>query len=231
MKRAACPQRMQEAEADAARNANLVHAITYQEAIAGIFKPPPSEHRADFMGLFLNCVVAGEALTLALACRLQGSCRASSGCIRHSLASSFRTHQAGICICTSGTEVSRFPPDIVIQSVGSAICDGCWDRTPVQDKPDVLHPVRARLVMHDRGCVAGLYMCQYMLIIPTLTDVLRRIGVSTGLVGAIAGASDFASMFMTPGACPLPNLPQPLFRSPLSLSSQHAQVMDEEGVM
>ncbi len=53
---------MQEAEADAARNANLVHAITYQEAIAGIFKPPPSEHRADFMGLFLNCVVAGEAL-------------------------------------------------------------------------------------------------------------------------------------------------------------------------
>ncbi|CAL5218517.1 g204 [Coccomyxa viridis] len=96
-------RRMQEAEADAARNANLVHAITYQEAIAGIFKPPPSEHRADFMGLFLNCVVA------------------------------------------------------------------------------------------------GLYMCQYMLIIPTLTDVLRRIGVSTGLVGAIAGASDFASMFMTPG--------------------------------
>ncbi len=56
-------------------------------------------------------------------------------------------------------------------------------------------------------------MCQYMLIIPTLTDVLRRIGVSTGLVGAIAGASDFASMFMTPGACPLPNLPLPLVRS------------------
>lgn len=44
---------------------------------------------------------------------------------------------------------------------------------------------------------------QYMLIIPTLTDVLRRIDVSTGLVGAIAGASDFASMFMTPGAAPL----------------------------
>ncbi len=46
-------------------------------------------------------------------------------------------------------------------------------------------------------------MCQYMLIIPTLTDVLRRIGVSTGLVGAIAGASDFASMFMTPGTLSL----------------------------
>ena len=57
---------------------------------------------------------------------------------------------------------------------------------------------------HVRG--AGLYMCQYMLIIPTLTDVLRRIGVSTGLVGAIAGASDFASMFMTPGAPLLPTL-------------------------
>ena len=52
---------MQEAEAEAARNARLVHAITYQEAIAGIFKPPPSEHRADFLGLFLNCVVAGKA--------------------------------------------------------------------------------------------------------------------------------------------------------------------------
>lgn len=52
-------------------------------------------------------------------------------------------------------------------------------------------------------------MCQYMLIIPTLTDVLRRIGVSTGLVGAIAGASDFASMFMTPGALLLPALPWP----------------------
>ncbi len=62
----ACVQRMQEAEADAARNANLVHAITYQEAIAGIFKPAPLEHRADFMGLFLNCVVAGEAAQCAL---------------------------------------------------------------------------------------------------------------------------------------------------------------------
>ena len=50
-------------------------------------------------------------------------------------------------------------------------------------------------------------MCQYMLIIPTLTDVLRRIGVSTGLVGAIAGASDFASMFMTPGTPLPPDLP------------------------
>ena len=50
-------------------------------------------------------------------------------------------------------------------------------------------------------------MCQYMLIIPTLTDVLRRIEVSTGLVGAIAGASDFASMFMTPGATPSTQLP------------------------
>ena len=49
-------------------------------------------------------------------------------------------------------------------------------------------------------------MCQYMLIIPTLTDVLRGIGVSTGLVGAIAGASDFASMFMTPGATRAPSL-------------------------
>ena len=52
-------------------------------------------------------------------------------------------------------------------------------------------------------------MCQYMLIIPTLTDVLRRIGVSTGLVGAIAGASDFASMFMTPGASKLTKCPTP----------------------
>ena len=55
---------MSEAERDAARNARLVHAITYQEAIAGIFKPPPAEHRADFMGLFLNCVVAGALFRL-----------------------------------------------------------------------------------------------------------------------------------------------------------------------
>ena len=56
---------MSEAERDAARNARLVHAITYQEAIAGIFKPPPAEHRADFMGLFLNCVVAGALSRLS----------------------------------------------------------------------------------------------------------------------------------------------------------------------
>ena len=55
------------------------------------------------------------------------------------------------------------------------------------------------VINQSGGAAAGLYMCQYMLIIPTLTDVLRRIDVSTGLVGAIAGASDFASMFMTPG--------------------------------
>ena len=56
---------MSEAERDAARNARLVHAVTYQEAIAGIFKPPPAEHRADFMGLFLNCVVAGALSRLS----------------------------------------------------------------------------------------------------------------------------------------------------------------------
>ena len=55
-------QRMSEAEAEAARNSRLVHAITYQEALAGIFKPPPPEHLANFMGLFLNCVVAGQLL-------------------------------------------------------------------------------------------------------------------------------------------------------------------------
>ena len=72
---------MHEAEAEAARNANLVHAITYQEAIAGIFKAPPSEHRADFMGLFLNCVVAGDALRLIFAGHLRSTCEARSGCI------------------------------------------------------------------------------------------------------------------------------------------------------
>ena len=60
-------QRMSEAEAEAARNSRLVHAITYQEAIAGIFKPPPPEHRANFMGLFLNCVVAGPLLLHCMA--------------------------------------------------------------------------------------------------------------------------------------------------------------------
>ena len=35
--------------------------------------------------------------------------------------------------------------------------------------------------------------------IPTIRGFCEHIGVSTGLVGVIAGASDFASMFMTPG--------------------------------
>lgn len=39
----------------------------------------------------------------------------------------------------------------------------------------------------------------YLQAIPTITGFCRHIGVSTGLVGVIAGASDFASMFMTPG--------------------------------
>ena len=59
------------AEAEAARNSRLVHAITYQEAIAGIFKPPPSAHLANFMGLFLNCVVAGMLLLHCMAYLMQ----------------------------------------------------------------------------------------------------------------------------------------------------------------
>ncbi|KAK9915918.1 hypothetical protein WJX75_005971 [Coccomyxa subellipsoidea] len=95
---------LEEAEAQAKRNASLVHAITYQEAIAGIFKPAPPDEQAtsDLAGLTLNCVVA------------------------------------------------------------------------------------------------GLYMASYMMMIPTAAEFCRHIGVSPGLVGMIAGASDFASMFATP---------------------------------
>lgn len=39
-------QELEDAEAQANRNAGLVHAITYQEAIAGIFSPPPSDEQA-----------------------------------------------------------------------------------------------------------------------------------------------------------------------------------------
>lgn len=42
-------------------------------------------------------------------------------------------------------------------------------------------------------------MANYMLAIPTIRGFCEHIHVSTGLVGVIAGASDFASMFMTPG--------------------------------
>ena len=51
---------MEEAEALAQRNAGLVHAITYQEALAGVFEPPPPDEKAtsDAAGLYLNCVGA-----------------------------------------------------------------------------------------------------------------------------------------------------------------------------
>ena len=39
-------QDLEEAEALAKRNAGLVHAITYQEATAGIFQPPPPDEQA-----------------------------------------------------------------------------------------------------------------------------------------------------------------------------------------
>jgi hypothetical protein len=42
-------------------------------------------------------------------------------------------------------------------------------------------------------------MANYMLAIPTIAAFCRHLHVSAGLVGVIAGASDFASMFMTPG--------------------------------
>jgi hypothetical protein len=53
-------QEMEEAEALAQRNAGLVHAITYQEALAGVFEPPPPDEKAtsDAAGLYLNCVGA-----------------------------------------------------------------------------------------------------------------------------------------------------------------------------
>ncbi|BDA44398.1 SPX domain-containing membrane protein At4g11810 [Coccomyxa sp. Obi] len=95
---------LEDAEAQAKRNAGLVHAITYQEAIAGIFQPPPPDEHctSDLAGLVLNCLVA------------------------------------------------------------------------------------------------GLYMASYMMMIPTAAEFCHHIGVSPGLVGMIAGASDFASMFATP---------------------------------
>lgn len=39
-------QELEDAEVQAKRNAGLVHAITYQEAIAGIFQPPPADEHA-----------------------------------------------------------------------------------------------------------------------------------------------------------------------------------------
>ena len=57
---AAPEQDMEEAEALAQRNAGLVHAITYQEALAGVFEPPPPDEKAtsDAAGLYMNCVGA-----------------------------------------------------------------------------------------------------------------------------------------------------------------------------
>ena len=43
----------------------------------------------------------------------------------------------------------------------------------------------------------------YMLAVPTVGTFCTRLGVSSALTGVIVGASDFASMFATPGAASL----------------------------
>jgi hypothetical protein len=53
-------QELDTAEQLARRNASLVHAITYQEAIAGIFSPPPPDEEAtsDLAGAASSCIAA-----------------------------------------------------------------------------------------------------------------------------------------------------------------------------
>ncbi len=52
-----------------------------------------------------------------------------------------------------------------------------------------------------------------MLAVPTVGTFCTRLGVSSALTGVIVGASDFASMFATPGARPRGRVPLPAARS------------------
>jgi hypothetical protein len=52
-----------------------------------------------------------------------------------------------------------------------------------------------------------------MLAVPTVGTFCTRLGVSSALTGVIVGASDFASMFATPGARPRGRLQFPVVRA------------------
>lgn len=46
---------------------------------------------------------------------------------------------------------------------------------------------------------AGLYMANYNLVIPTVTELCRKIGVPNAMVGIIIGCSDIATIPGTVG--------------------------------
>lgn len=51
------------------------------------------------------------------------------------------------------------------------------------------------------NCInSGLYMANYNLILPPITEVCRHIGVKNSMVGIIVGACDIATVFGTVGA-------------------------------
>ena len=50
------------------------------------------------------------------------------------------------------------------------------------------------------NCInSGLYMANYNLILPPITEVCRHIGVKNSMVGIIVGACDIATVFGTVG--------------------------------
>ena len=58
------------------------------------------------------------------------------------------------------------------------------------------------------NCInSGLYMANYNLILPPITEVCRHIGVKNSMVGIIVGACDIATVFGTVGrALPLSHI-------------------------
>ena len=58
------------------------------------------------------------------------------------------------------------------------------------------------------NCInSGLYMANYNLILPPITEVCAHIGVKNSMVGIIVGACDIATVFGTVGRASL--LPRP----------------------
>ncbi len=70
------------------------------------------------------------------------------------------------------------------------------------------------------NCInSGLYMANYNLILPPITEVCRHIGVKNSMVGIIVGACDIATVFGTVGELPR----QPLLGCLLNICDTHSQ--------
>ena len=96
-------------------------------------------------------------------------------------------------------------PGVTQYSVREACClqAGIFEPAPAEE--DAIATTTGLLL----NCInSGLYMANYNLILPPITEVCRHIGVKNSMVGIIVGACDIATVFGTVGELPH-NLPSP----------------------